>query len=81
MSFYWNKCYKYTQKSDNIKAIYKVGKKFIYKLDCILGRLKLIKTNKKRNICCKKDSNFVYLLEIHCIYDFRELTEQNRLNN
>ena len=58
MSFYWNKCYKYTQKSDNIKAIYKVGKKFIYKLDCILGRLKLIKTNKKKEYLLQKRFKF-----------------------
>ena len=43
-------------KSDTIKAIYNVGKNVtnFYKLDYILGRLKLIKTNKKAMPIAKK---------------------------
>ena len=73
MNLYCDKCYEYIKNSNNIKAMHKVGTKFIYELDYISGGANLIKTKRNRNIYYKKFQNLVYLLEIHCNYDYHEL--------
>ena len=35
MNLYCDKCYEYIKNSNNIKAMHKVGTKFIYELDYI----------------------------------------------